>query len=77
MQDLQEAYKTDRMHGGSYNKIGQACVVPDKLEKKLMQLEDDEWAVIVSCPGEKLDETKAIVKAVNRKIGNRVLMAML
>ena len=75
MQDLQEAYSKDRMEGGAYNKVNQGRVAIEKLEKKLMQLDDDEYAVIASCPATKFDETKAIVKAVNKKIGNRVFMA--
>ena len=75
MQDLQEAYKNNRMQGGGYNKVNQGRVAIEKLERKLLHLDDGEFAVLASCPATKFDETKAIVKAVNKKVGNRVFMA--
>eukprot|EP00966_Prymnesium_polylepis_P305769 7065801-Prymnesium_polylepis.1 len=56
MQDLHEAYMNDRMGAGEYNKVHQGRVSVEKLEKKLMALEDDEFAIIASCPASKFDE---------------------
>ena len=54
MQDLQEAYKNNRMQGGGYNKVNQGRVALEKLERKLLQLDDGEFAVLAVVPGHKV-----------------------
>ena len=76
MQDLREAYKTGRNMQGAFDKVQQSRISLEKLEKKLMQLDDDEYCVVASCPATKFEQTKEVIKKCNKKLGGvRIFMA--
>ena len=53
--DLEEAYRTGQMGGGSYRQLRQERLGPEQLVKKLSKLDEEQCVVFAACPAAKRD----------------------
>lgn len=75
MADLETAYRSGKMSGGSFRQCSQVRIAHDKIVAKLSKLDEEHHVVIAFCGAPKRDATSKKVAKYNEKNGNRILIA--
>lgn len=74
MVDLEAAFKSGTMGGGSFRQVSQERLGPEMLVKKLSKLDDEQYVLVAACPAAKRD---AVAKKASKydKTGTKIVVA--